>query len=66
MPIASEVYKKAGVYDPKRIFGVTTLDIVRANAFIGEILVRSVTPPMPIQLAQGEITWPPVIMFCVE
>lgn len=38
VPIASEVYKKAGVYDPQRIFGVTTLDIVRANAFIGEIL----------------------------
>lgn len=36
VPIASEVYKKAGVYDPKRIFGVTTLDIVRANTFIAE------------------------------
>jgi len=36
VPIASEVYQKAGVYDPNRIFGVTTLDIVRANAFIGE------------------------------
>merc|ERR1719295_1716646 len=29
VPIASEVFKKRGVYDPKRIFGVTTLDIVR-------------------------------------
>lgn len=36
VPIASEMYKKAGVYDPKRIFGVTTLDIVRANTFIAE------------------------------
>lgn len=36
VPIASEVLKKAGVYDPKRVFGVTTLDIVRANAFIAE------------------------------
>ena len=35
VPIASEIFKKAGVYDPNRIFGVTTLDIVRANAFIG-------------------------------
>lgn len=34
VPIASEIYKKAGVYDPNRIFGVTTLDVVRANAFI--------------------------------
>ncbi|XP_011310556.1 malate dehydrogenase, mitochondrial [Fopius arisanus] len=36
VPIASEVLQKAGVYDPNRIFGVTTLDIVRSNAFIGE------------------------------
>ena len=37
VPIASEMFKKAGVYDAKRIFGVTTLDIVRANAFIGKL-----------------------------
>lgn len=27
---------QAGKFDPKRIFGVTTLDIVRANTFIAE------------------------------
>ncbi|KAG9508511.1 Malate dehydrogenase, mitochondrial, partial [Fragariocoptes setiger] len=37
LPIASEVYKKMGVYDPLRLFGVTTLDIVRANAFVAEL-----------------------------
>lgn len=37
VPIASEVYKKVGSYDPNRIFGVTTLDIVRANTFVGEL-----------------------------
>ncbi len=42
VPIASEVFKKRGVYDPKRIFGVTTLDIVRANTFIAENKVRYV------------------------
>eukprot|EP01135_Chromosphaera_perkinsii_P005077 Nk52_evm2s314 gene=Nk52_evmTU2s314 len=36
VPIAAEVYKKAGVYNPKKIFGVTTLDVVRANAFVAE------------------------------
>lgn len=36
VPIASEVFKKAGVYDPARILGVTTLDIVRANTFVAE------------------------------
>ena len=39
VPIASEVYKKHGVYDPTRIFGVSTLDIVRANTFIAEAKV---------------------------
>jgi len=36
VPIASEIFKKAGVYDPKRILGVSTLDVVRANTFIAE------------------------------
>uniref|UniRef100_A0A8D8M721 Malate dehydrogenase n=2 Tax=Cacopsylla melanoneura TaxID=428564 RepID=A0A8D8M721_9HEMI len=36
VPIAAEVLKKAGVFDPKRLFGVTTLDIVRSNTFIAE------------------------------
>lgn len=37
VPIASEVLKKAGVYDPKRVFGVTTLDVVRSQAFVSEL-----------------------------
>ena len=37
VPIVKEVYKKAGVYNPKRLFGVTTLDVVRASRFIGDI-----------------------------
>lgn len=36
VPIASEVFKLRGVYNANRIFGVTTLDIVRANTFIAE------------------------------
>lgn len=36
VPIASEVLKSRGVYDPRRVFGVTTLDVVRANTFIAE------------------------------
>lgn len=41
VPIASEVLKKAGVYDPKRVFGVTTLDVVRSQAFVSELKVSS-------------------------
>ncbi|KAB8237854.1 lactate/malate dehydrogenase [Aspergillus alliaceus] len=36
VPIAAEVLKAAGVFDPKRLFGVTTLDVVRAETFTQE------------------------------
>ncbi|VDO23742.1 unnamed protein product [Brugia timori] len=34
VPIACEIFKKHGVFDPRRIFGVTTLDVVRSAAFV--------------------------------
>lgn len=37
VPIAAEVLKKAGVYDRNRLFGVTTLDIIRSNTFVAEL-----------------------------
>lgn len=37
VPIAAEVLKKAGVFDPQRLFGVTTLDVVRAETFVQDI-----------------------------
>uniref|UniRef100_A0A2P2KD92 Malate dehydrogenase n=1 Tax=Rhizophora mucronata TaxID=61149 RepID=A0A2P2KD92_RHIMU len=38
VPVAAEVFKKAGTYDPKRVLGVTMLDVVRANTFVAEVL----------------------------
>ncbi|WP_443091592.1 malate dehydrogenase [Basfia succiniciproducens] len=35
--IAAEVLKKAGVYDKRKLFGITTLDILRAETFIAEL-----------------------------
>ena len=37
VPIAAEVLKAKGVFDPKRLFGVTTLDVVRAETFVAGI-----------------------------
>ncbi|KAI9807443.1 MAG: Malate dehydrogenase, cytoplasmic [Piccolia ochrophora] len=37
VPICAEVYKSRNVYNPKRLFGVTTLDVVRASRFISQI-----------------------------
>ncbi|KAI3385208.1 hypothetical protein SNEBB_001950 [Seison nebaliae] len=36
VPIAAEIMKRRGVYDPRKILGVSTLDVVRANTFIAE------------------------------
>jgi len=36
VPIMAEVLKKLGSYDPQRLFGVTTLDVLRANTFVAE------------------------------
>merc|ERR1712159_701142 len=36
VPIFAEQLKKEGCYDPKKVFGVCTLDIVRANTFVAE------------------------------
>ena len=37
VPIFSEVLKKAGCYDPKRVFGINTLDSVRSRTFVAEL-----------------------------
>ncbi len=36
VPIAAEVLKKAGVYDKNKLFGITTLDVIRAETFVAE------------------------------
>jgi len=38
VPIAAEVLKQANVYDPRKLFGVTTLDVVRAKTFVASKL----------------------------
>ncbi|KAG2121310.1 lactate/malate dehydrogenase [Suillus clintonianus] len=54
VPIVAEVFKKHGVFDPKRIFGVTTLDVVRASTFVSEILGdRSLSPSVSVPVVGG-------------
>lgn len=36
VPIFAETLKNAGVYDKRKVIGVTTLDVVRARAFVAE------------------------------
>ncbi|KAK6453889.1 NAD-dependent malate dehydrogenase [Scheffersomyces xylosifermentans] len=44
VPIVAETLKQKGVYDPARLFGVTTLDIVRANTFISQLFPKESKP----------------------
>ncbi|KAJ8912638.1 hypothetical protein NQ315_015150 [Exocentrus adspersus] len=38
VPMACEILKKGGCYNPNMIFGITTLDTVRANTFAAQVL----------------------------
>ncbi|XP_031832134.1 malate dehydrogenase 2 [Nomia melanderi] len=65
VPIAAEVLQKAGVFDPKRLFGVTTLDVVRANTFIAE--AKNLDPQktsVPVIGGHSGITIIPLISQC--
>jgi len=65
LPIASEVYKKNNAYNPCKLFGVTTLDISRANRFIAEL--RNLDPTKvecPVICGHSGITIIPVLSQC--
>jgi malate dehydrogenase len=65
VPIASEVLKKAGSYDPKRVFGVSTLDVVRANTFIAD--AKGLDPSQvncPVIGGHSGVTIIPLISQC--
>ncbi len=38
IPLAAEVLKKAGVYNPKKLFGISSLDVLRTETFLAEKL----------------------------
>ena len=49
VPICAEVLKAAGVYDKRKVMGVTSLDVVRANTFVAEaksLAVKDVDVPV--------------------
>lgn len=44
VPIVAETLKKNNVFNPAKLFGVTTLDIVRANTFISQLFSSETKP----------------------
>ncbi|SAM85721.1 probable MDH1-malate dehydrogenase precursor, mitochondrial [Ustilago bromivora] len=64
VPIVAEVLKKKGVYDPKRLFGVTTLDVVRASTFLAEAAgkpTESLNYRIPVVGGHSGVTIVPLI-----
>ncbi|PTB73782.1 malate dehydrogenase [Trichoderma longibrachiatum ATCC 18648] len=53
VPICAEVFKAKKVFNPKRLFGVTTLDIVRAETFVAEIVGESQPQKLTIPVVGG-------------
>ena len=62
VPIAVEVLKRKGVYDPKKVFGVTTLDVVRANTFVAQKKnLRLIDVDVPVVGGHAGITILPLL-----
>ncbi|KAH8986600.1 NAD-malate dehydrogenase [Lactarius akahatsu] len=64
VPIVAEVFKKHGVFNPKRLFGVTTLDVVRASTFVAEIigdLSKSPNVVVPVVGGHSGVTIVPLL-----
>lgn len=53
VPIAAEVLKAKGVFNAQRLFGVTTLDIVRAETFVAEIAGKSNPQELTVPVIGG-------------
>jgi len=56
VPIAKDVLVKAGLYNPKKLVGVTYLDVCRANTFIGAKMGKAVAADVPVIGGHAGIT----------
>ncbi|EJD00775.1 NAD-malate dehydrogenase [Fomitiporia mediterranea MF3/22] len=62
VPIVASVFEKAGVFDPRRLFGVTTLDVVRAARFVsGSVNVAPAEAPITVVGGHSGVTIVPLL-----
>ncbi len=62
VPIFAEVLKKADVYDKRKLFGVTTLDIIRSETFIAELKGKDpLTVKVPVIGGHSGVTILPLL-----
>ncbi|KAI3410156.1 malate DEHYDROGENASE, NAD-dependent [Globodera pallida] len=66
LPIACEVYKNNDCFDARRIFGVTLLDVVRAQTFVSELKGLDVSQTkIPVVGGHSGVTIVPLLSNCV-
>ncbi|KAI0128652.1 malate dehydrogenase [Xylariales sp. AK1849] len=53
VPVAAEVLKAKGVFNPQKLFGVTTLDIVRAETFVAGLAGKSAGSEQTVPVIGG-------------
>lgn len=61
VPIAAQVLKKLGVYDKNKLFGVSTLDVLRATQFINEERAPFGVSSVPVVGGHSDVTIVPVL-----
>ena len=59
VPIVAATLEKAGVFDPRRLFGVTTLDVVRAARFLAG--VKGAKPSETVVTVVGGHSGPTIV-----
>jgi malate dehydrogenase len=63
VPIVAATLEKAGAFDPQRLFGVTTLDVVRAARFLSEVSGQAdpATTSVPVIGGHSGVTIVPLL-----
>lgn len=65
--IAAEVLKKAGVYDKRKLFGVTSLDVLRSETFVAELKGKDVNNvKVPVIGGHSGVTILPLLSQATE
>lgn len=67
VPVFAETLKKAGVFDPKKLFGVTHLDIVRASTFVATLVGKPQDAPkytVPVIGGHAGVSILPLLSQC--
>jgi len=66
VPIAAEVLTQLGVYDPRRLFGLTSLDVARSESFCLDMNREVDAPVVPVVGGHSGLTIVPLFSHVAE